>query len=437
MNAFRRIRIVVGTILLSAGLLPGAELDPLVRRGEALWALSGAEILRQYPGFFRWMDRGQNRLRFNRNSGKKNLTLFAVPLEEVICECRRGKLDAVQVSIYNRGDAGPMAVRDFNALVDRMLRETARQFGGGRVPERRKVTVAKGSVYAANWRMPGMNITLRWSVSDRNTPEYILLIFQPPADGGDTLRGEIKTRNSARNLRQNLQRDPDGTVYLLVPMVDQGAKGYCAAATVARVLNYYGADVDQHLIAQLAKSDAQAGTGIGEILNNLDKAQSRLGIRVKTYCSCLLNYNDWMNFIKEYNKFVRKNKIPEVDLKQCYVKERGGKIFSPALAMRQMDRQTMNRVRALDKNARDTFFRQIRESIDMGLPLCWTTMVIAPDRGAPGLHMRLITGYHPATGAVVYSDSWGAGHEKKVMSGTEAWGVTRHLFGILPRVGSR
>ena len=41
-------------------------------------------------------------------------------------------------------------------------------------------------------------------------------------------------------------------------MIDQGKKGYCAAATLARVLQYYGYVVDQHALAELAETEGQA-----------------------------------------------------------------------------------------------------------------------------------------------------------------------------------
>lgn len=42
-----------------------------------------------------------------------------------------------------------------------------------------------------------------------------------------------------------------------IPMIDQGEKGYCAAATLARVLQYYGYTVDVHALADLADTEAQ------------------------------------------------------------------------------------------------------------------------------------------------------------------------------------
>ena len=41
-----------------------------------------------------------------------------------------------------------------------------------------------------------------------------------------------------------------------VPMVDQGQKGYCAAASAERVLRYYGVEIDEHQVAEAAGTTA-------------------------------------------------------------------------------------------------------------------------------------------------------------------------------------
>ena len=64
-------------------------------------------------------------------------------------------------------------------------------------------------------------------------------------------------RVSRRALKQKVTTRPDGTrIIENVPMVDQGQRGYCAVATTERVMRYYGFEVDQHLMAQLAQSSA-------------------------------------------------------------------------------------------------------------------------------------------------------------------------------------
>ena len=47
-------------------------------------------------------------------------------------------------------------------------------------------------------------------------------------------------------------------------------------------------------------------------------------------------------------------------------------------------------------------------------------------------HMRMIIGYNSKTGAVIYTDSWGAGHERKVMPLKDAEQMTAAVFSMAP-----
>ena len=54
-----------------------------------------------------------------------------------------------------------------------------------------------------------------------------------------------------------------------------------------------------------------------------------------------------------------------------------------------------------------------------------------PEEGLPqanGGHMRLVIGYNEKTGEIIYSDSWGMGHEEKRMKAADAWTITNNLF---------
>jgi len=50
-----------------------------------------------------------------------------------------------------------------------------------------------------------------------------------------------------------------------------------------------------------------------------------------------------------------------------------------------------------------------------------------------GGHMRLIIGYNDTTNEVLFSDSWGAGHELKRINADEAWSMTSGLYGMEPK----
>ena len=60
---------------------------------------------------------------------------------------------------------------------------------------------------------------------------------------------------------------------------------------------------------------------------------------------------------------------------------------------------------------------------------------VFPEEGIPQLsggHLRLIIGYNEKNDEILYSDSWGAGHELKRMSTPDAYGATTSLRMIKP-----
>jgi hypothetical protein len=72
--------------------------------------------------------------------------------------------------------------------------------------------------------------------------------------------------------RNHVERLAGGDVKLKdLPMASQGEKGYCVVASVERVLRYYGTTVDQHELAQVANSDAIAGTSMDAMLASLKR----------------------------------------------------------------------------------------------------------------------------------------------------------------------
>jgi hypothetical protein len=48
--------------------------------------------------------------------------------------------------------------------------------------------------------------------------------------------------------------------------------------------------------------------------------------------------------------------------------------------------------------------------------------------------MRIITGYNDKDQTIVFSDSWGAGHEQKTMKMDDAYNATKGFFVLQPTV---
>ena len=62
-------------------------------------------------------------------------------------------------------------------------------------------------------------------------------------------------------------------------------------------------------------------------------------------------------------------------------------------------------------------------------------LAIYPEPGIPqtaGNHMRLIIGYNDKKKEVLYTDSWGAGHELKRMPADWAWTISHCLMYMKP-----
>ena len=49
------------------------------------------------------------------------------------------------------------------------------------------------------------------------------------------------------------------------------------------------------------------------------------------------------------------------------------------------------------------------------------------------MHMRIINGYNEKSNGIIYTDSWGKGHEKKTLPLNDAWTQTLMLIAVTPR----
>ncbi|MDB6137458.1 MAG: hypothetical protein JWO94_530, partial [Verrucomicrobiaceae bacterium] len=92
----------------------------------------------------------------------------------------------------------------------------------------------------------------------------------------------------------------------------------------------------------------------------------------------------------------------------------------------------------------------VQENIAGGTPLLWAVQLpyepVAVRTGLPGTspqavikdpqsgggHMRLIIGYNTKNADVIFTDSWGAGHEIKRMSLKDADSMTQAVFSMQP-----
>jgi hypothetical protein len=228
-------------------------------------------------------------------------------------------------------------------------------------------------------------------------PEFLRLKIAP-RDTKGVFAAAFQGRAAAvkvSDLPKNVVRQGDDVFIKGIPMVDQGPKGYCVVATAQRLLEYYGIPADQHQIAQVAESDAKKGTNSLAMSEALGKIDYRFKTRFKIHA---MGYE---------------GRLVQVDERKMTV----GREFP----------QTQ-------------FEKVIRKSIDEGIPLLWgLTLGKYPEEPPISLqqnggHMRMIIGYNDATRRLIFTDSWGAGHEMKRMAMDDAYQASHGLFIMTPTV---
>lgn len=153
----------------------------------------------------------------------------------------------------------------------------------------------------------------------------------------------------------------------------------------------------------------------------------------KTEC-----YDD--EYIKRYNQAARAAGERELLIEDFTVEEeQDGKVVK----MRHYDWLADAMEENVKRMSRDydvlgyaRFRAGVTSSVLRGFPLLWSVERLFPwDRNdeSPGEgHMRLIVGYNLQTDEILYSDSWGSGHEFKRARFAEAWRETDFMSCLQP-----
>ncbi|HEX5790402.1 MAG TPA: C39 family peptidase [Luteolibacter sp.] len=386
------------------------SLDPLLKTPDN-WQLTQDKFEETYTSngnkLFVWLTKDKTRAKLTpRLYANAIIELKAfegkVPAQEVIVDFADGKLNLVSISFYNRGDNGMI---DAETLKERFM--TIGKAVGDMLkaaPQRRAANPNNGLLTEGyGWDSPQMATALlehNEGALTNGSREFLRLRICRPNAPGSLAASMRHSRGGAAaklgDLPRNVAKNAEGDVYVdKLPMVDQGAKGYCVAASVQRLFEYYGIGADMHQIAEIAGTDPQMGTNPLYMSKQLDKIDYRFKTRLEI--------------------IAMGQPLTEVEKKrgEYYV----GKPVTEA-----------------------AFLKAIHSNIDDGLPLLWTLELGRyPEKPqlnpqTAGGHMRMIIGYNDKTHEIIFSDSWGAGHESKRMDMTHAYQASHGLFALKPTV---
>ncbi|MCR5838393.1 MAG: hypothetical protein K6G94_02005 [Kiritimatiellae bacterium] len=353
----------------------------------------------------------------------------------------------VEMSLYNRGDdktAGGLDSEGLKKLLDDIA---AKAQPGGKIganPEKKKLKTG-GYKFSKKWNKGDCDIDLVWgvdSVKEKDlTADYVRVTMHPK--GGAKVKASAKSGGivSKTKAKAHVKKNADGDVWIDgVPMVDQGQKGYCAAATSERVLRYYGFTIDEHEIAQAAGTTARGGTSIAEMKEAVKAVGSKCRLGYQEIVTMTGSFQDIEKDIELYNKTAKTEGESEISLKSFM----HGNTVNVGEIIAAMKPKVVKKMRMKDFRYKK-FMTGVKAQVDQGIPVFWgVTLGMFPEPGLPqaaGGHIRLIIGYvegkDPKTKKteikeILYTDSWGAGHELKRMPADWAFAITHDAFFLKP-----
>lgn len=274
---------------------------------------------------------------------------------EIYIDYREPNNQKITINLWNKSDSSIKWNRAFPQLQETKARlsQLEELLGGKRYQHQKNsprpshnITALRNNeafYYLANDLM----IRLRWS-----RQEFISIDLLSYRQQKIRKNQPLNQQSFSQRTRNSVATHPDGHCYIdAIPMISQGDKGYCAAATLARILQYYGYPISMHAIGELAQTTAEGGTYDDDLFNS-----------IRRFCN-----------------------------------------------------STPFKITRFKNPRRDTLLSYI----ERGIPLYWLI---------PG-HARLINGVHPE-GGIIYSDSWGYGHEFKKMTWSEFKNLNDLVFAI-------
>lgn len=217
--------------------------------------------------------------------------------------------------------------------------------------------------------------------------QYVALRILPETESSGTspLRGSQRRER----LQKSVVRRPNGDVVITgIPMVDQGPKGFCVAATLDRCLKYLGIPSDMYALAVAGDTAMGGGASPARMMNATGDLARSFGCRFEKAGSSV--------------------KIQSVSR---YLDNGQPLIWD------------MNIVRAFDKNLSERASQRSQTPDPKAWKAVlkqWRKMVgrVKPD--LEGAHVCMIIGYNKETDELAISDSWGPEYAERWISVDEA-----------------
>lgn len=414
------------------------ELDRLLTT-PTLWSESSSDFMLAYtPLAFGY----ESQQRDSARSVDKRLVFMGQRVWDALVYFEGGTIKRIELSLYNRGDTGALTESAFQQLGKTLSEGLTRWAGNPGNPAEETRDRANCLVRGRTWIKAPSAVQLTWAYMEprrqdgENLPfraEFVKVsLVRLNSDmqvAKDSTTVDWMPGASMLSIKKHVRRSETGDVWIDgLPMVDQGQKGYCAAASAERLLRYFGRSVDQHQVAQLADTAAKEGTSQDGMIKALEAIGQRYTLELKALIA--LDWTRLSRLIDEYNRMAKQAGKPAVEF---------GRVINVMLVYKQMDAALLRKVKVRQAQDLASFKKQVKTYAAEGVPLIWSCVVgkypEVPPINPPGTygHIRLIIGYNEKTDDLLYSDTWGPGHELKRIPFDDAWAMTLGLHVLKPR----
>lgn len=412
--------------------------DFWLKNSDVIWTLNQEQIKIVSKIPLRSQDKFDNVMRYYSKDFPEKVTIRKHPVSEIIFNFEKRKLQSIIISVYNRGDNGKIDEHAFR-LLNSKIEAASRTLSKSKTPKIETRKFDRFAVEALTFNGKNADFIIRRNRRGKY-PEYIQFSILPPASA-KSLKESLRTAAGKNQMQLNLIHDSQtGDAYLDIPMVNQGNKGYCVGATVERILKYYGSSIDQQIIAQLAESDSYKGTNVRKLYNVLKKNDSKLKIKVDKifHDDSAEQYEDIEKFTSQYNNIAKKQKRLRVNFKEFTSRRKKSRTVNFPALISAFEYDIFSAAKCRNVKILQKFEKMVSESLTKGIPLVWITYVFkntAPNTSIENIsmHMRIINGFNRQQKKIIFTDSWGKGHEKKYMSLDDAWTHTLMLIQITPK----
>ncbi len=408
----------------------GPALELWLAPGVPFWSWNENEFMKEAGKLgFRWLTKGESA-----RAAPPKGTFFGETAYECVVNFKEKSPTSVTISYFNRGDSDQrLSESEFKSQVSERIRVLTQRLRTQPMPGNQQSRINKVRDESRVWQVRDVRFELAYSYTpaNRDRPfraEYIQLRVkeftpgQMPASAGGG-------RVNPYEIRKRVQRDTEsGDVWISqVPMVDQGPKGYCAAATSERILRYFGQEVDQHQVAQVANTTSGGGTGSTQLREALQAVGRQYDFKLNKHM--VWDWDDFQKQIANYNRVAKSKGKRQVSIPKANINV--SDLYS------QMDGEVLKTARQKERSEYEKFKQKIRRYVDGGCPLAWSVTLgfykEEPMYSGRGGHMRLIIGYNSRTDEVIFSDSWGSRHAKKRLPMDEAFAMTKALLTLEPQ----